>query len=310
LWLVHDFMAYAIFTGWSTHGRLTCPYCSSDTDCFRLAHGGKITYFDCHRRWLPRKHPFRSDKKNFIKNTLVTKGPPKRLNAAEIYAQLNNLVLNEKGDKYEGFGVDHNWTHICGLWELPYMSSLILVHNINVMHQEGNVAEALIHTYMHFEKTKDNLKARRDLAMLCDRPTQVLNDNGKPPRALFYLTSKDKIEVMRWMKKIKFPDGYAAGLKRAVNLKTGKLTGLKSHDFHILMERIIPVMFHGYMPDAMWQAIAELSYFYRQIYAKEISKNMMEKLEKETPVLLCKLEKNIPTWILQSDGASTYSHFI
>ena len=81
------------------------------------------------------------------------------------------------------------------------MSSLILVHNIDVMHQESNVVEALIHTCMHFEKTKDNLKARRDLAMLCDRPTQVLNDKGKPPRALFCLTSKDKIEVMRWMKK-------------------------------------------------------------------------------------------------------------
>jgi hypothetical protein len=75
---------------------------------------------------------------------------------------------------------------------------------------------------------------------------------------------------MRWTKK-KIPDGYAAGLKRAVNLKTGKLTGLKSHDFHILMERIIPVMFRGYMPDAMWLVIAELSYFYRQICAKEIS---------------------------------------
>jgi hypothetical protein len=36
----------------------------------------------------------------------------------------------------------------------------------------------------------------------------------------------------------------------------------------------------------MWQAIAELSYFYRQICAKEISKNMMEKLDKEIPVLL------------------------
>jgi hypothetical protein len=84
------------------------------------------------------------------------------------------------------------------------------------------------------------------------------------------------------------------GLKRAVNLKTGKLTGLKSHELHILMERIIPVMFRGYMPDAMWQAIAELSYFYRQICAKEISKNMMEKLEKEISVLLCKLEKICP----------------
>jgi hypothetical protein len=123
------------------------------------------------------------------------------------------------------------------------MLSLILVHNIDVMVQESNVVEALIHTCMHFEKTKDSQKARRDLAMLCDRPTQVLNDNDKLPRALFCLTSKDKIEVMRWMKKIKFSDGYGVGLKRVMNLKTGKLVGLKSHDFHILMERIIPAIF-------------------------------------------------------------------
>jgi hypothetical protein len=131
------------------------------------------------------------------------KGPQKRLNAAEIHAQLNNLVLNEKGDKYQGFRVDNNWTHICGLWELPYMSSLILMHNIDVMHQESNVTEALIHTYMNFEKIKDNSKARRDLAMLCDRPTQVLNNNDKPPHALFCLTPKDNIEVMGWMNFLK-----------------------------------------------------------------------------------------------------------
>jgi hypothetical protein len=71
---------------------------------------------------------------------------------------------------------------------------------------------------------------------------------------------------MRWMKK--FPNGYVVDLKRITNLKTGKLTRLKSHDFHILTERIIPIMFHGYMLDAMWQEITELSYFYRQIYAK------------------------------------------
>jgi hypothetical protein len=99
---------------------------------------------------------------------------------------------------------------------------------------------------------------------------------------------------MRWMKKIKFLDGYAAGLKRAVNLKTRKLTGLKSHNFYIFMERIFSVMFHGYMPNVMWQAITELRYFYRQICAKEIGKYIMEKLEKEIPVLLCKLEKIFP----------------
>jgi hypothetical protein len=44
--------------------------------------------------------------RKLYKNIMVTKGPPKCPNAAEIYAQLNNLVLNEKGDKYQGFKVD------------------------------------------------------------------------------------------------------------------------------------------------------------------------------------------------------------
>ena len=96
------------------------------------------------------------------------------------------------------------------------------------------------------------------------------------------------------MKRLKFPDGYAAGLKRAVNVKTGKLNGLKSHDYHIIMERLLPVMFRGYLNDDVWSTLAELSYFYRQLCAKEIMKGMMEKLEKEVPVLLCKLEKIFP----------------
>jgi hypothetical protein len=53
LWSIHDFKAYDVFARWSIHEELTCLICGSDTDCFRLTHGGKISYFDCHRRWLP-----------------------------------------------------------------------------------------------------------------------------------------------------------------------------------------------------------------------------------------------------------------
>jgi hypothetical protein len=42
--------------------------------------------------------------------------------------------------------------------------------------------------------------------------------------------------------------------------------------------------------------LAELSYFYRQLCAKEITVEMMEKMEKEIPVLLCKMEKMFPPW--------------
>jgi hypothetical protein len=50
----------------------------------------------------------------------------------------------------------------------------------------------------------------------------------------------------------------------------------------------------GYFDNAVWTVLAELSYFYRQLYAKEIMVEMMQKLEKEIPVLLCKMEKNFP----------------
>jgi hypothetical protein len=92
LWSVHDFKAYNIFAGWSIHGELTCPICGSDTDCFRLTHGGKINYFDYRRRWLPRKHKFRQDQNTFKKDNIVIKGPPKRLSVPQIVDMLDKLT--------------------------------------------------------------------------------------------------------------------------------------------------------------------------------------------------------------------------
>jgi hypothetical protein len=99
---------------------------------------------------------------------------------------------------------------------------------------------------------------------------------------------------MRWMKGMKFPDGYAAGLRCNVNMTTRKLIGLKCHDYHIIMERLLLVMFWAYFDDIVWTVLVELSYFYGQLCAKEIMVEMMQKLEKEILVLLCKMEKNFP----------------
>jgi hypothetical protein len=77
-------------------------------------------------------------------------------------------------------------------------------------------------------------------------------------------------------------------------LDTGKLSGVKNHDYHIFMEILLPMMFRRYLDDDVRTVLAELSHFYRQLCAKEIKKDMMEKLEEEIPVLLCKLEKIFP----------------
>jgi hypothetical protein len=57
------------------------------------------------------------------------------------------------------------------------------------------------------------------------------------------------------------------------------------------------VMFHGYLKANFWKMFAELSYFYMQICAKQISKAMMQKFEKKIIVLVCKMEKVfLPGW--------------
>ena len=91
-----------------------------------------------------------------------------------------------------------------------------------------------------------------------------------------------------------FPDGYAANLSRGVNLATMRVNGMKSHDYHIWIERLLPAMVRGYVPEHVWQVLAELSYFFRQLCAKEISRTVAHELEKAAPVLLCKLEKIFP----------------
>jgi hypothetical protein len=63
------------------------------------------------------------------------------------------------------------------------------------------------------------------------------------------LKVKDRKAVMRWMKRLKFPHGFTARVKRCVNVKAGKIHGLKSHDYHIIMERLLPIMLHGYLDD-------------------------------------------------------------
>jgi hypothetical protein len=77
----------------------------------------------------------------------------------------------------------------------------------------------------------------------------------------FCLKRKERKEVMSWMQDLKFLDGYTMGFRRAVNLEIGKINGLKSDDYHIFMERLLPIIFCGYLNDDVWTALAELSHF-------------------------------------------------
>jgi hypothetical protein len=66
---------------------------------------------------------------------------------------------------------------------------------------------------------------------------------------------------------------------------------MKSHEYHIFIERLMLVMFCCYFKADLWKMFAALCYFYKQICAKKVSKAMMHKFEKEITVLVCKIKK-------------------
>jgi hypothetical protein len=86
------------------------------------------------------------------------------------------------------------------------------------MHQEHNVAESIIG--MCFDATnfsKDNIIVRKYLADLCNRPSlepkRNAKGNLKRSRAPYCLKSRERKEILRWLKKLKFPDHYASNIK-------------------------------------------------------------------------------------------------
>jgi hypothetical protein len=74
------------------------------THYFRLKSGGEISYFDCHRCFLFTDHPFRLDSNNSKRDDVVLKGLPRHLNSPEIVDMLNNLILDENGEQFVGYG--------------------------------------------------------------------------------------------------------------------------------------------------------------------------------------------------------------
>jgi hypothetical protein len=67
------------------------------------------------------------------------------------------------------------------------------MHNIDIMHQERNICESILSTYMAFtDKTKDNQKKRNNLAQLCNRPSLELKSSSGKPRASFCLKPKER----------------------------------------------------------------------------------------------------------------------
>ncbi|XP_004488903.1 uncharacterized protein [Cicer arietinum] len=258
MWTINDFPAYGMLSGWSTQGKLACPVCMDGNKAFTLKYDGKNSWFNCHRRFLPHNHAFRS-KKGFTKNRVVKDEPPPILNGEEVWGLVHNIphVIDNAHTKLFGYG----------------------------------------------NKTKDNEKARMDLAIICQRSDQELvpHNNGKmkKPKGNYCLTSSEAKKVRKWIKELKMPDGYASNLARCADVNTGQINGMKSHDCHVFMECLLPFLFSS-LPDHVWKPLTELSQFFKGLCSNTLRHDELVKLGENIPFIICKLERIFPPGLFDS----------
>ena len=85
------------------------------------------------------------------------------------------------------------------------------------MHIEKNVCDSLLNTILEMDKSKDTDNARKDLADMKIRPELYLFTQGDKlmkPAADFTLTSEERRQFCKFIKSVRFPDGFAANLKK------------------------------------------------------------------------------------------------
>jgi hypothetical protein len=83
-----------------------------------------------------------------MKGVVVTNPAPWMMTGVEVHAQIDALVVNQEEGGFVGYGLEHMRTHKSGVTRFPYFDDLLLPHNIDVMHTEKNVVEALWATIM------------------------------------------------------------------------------------------------------------------------------------------------------------------
>ncbi|XP_062075514.1 uncharacterized protein LOC133779583 [Humulus lupulus] len=191
-----------------------------------------------------------------------------------------------------------NWKRKSIFWELEYWPKLKLRHNLDVMHIEKNICDSVVGTIFSIDgKSKDTENARLDLQDLNIRKHLHMKKKGNnwlKPVACYTLSAKERQEFCMFIKSVKFPDGYVGNISRNVNMKDWKLFGLKSHDCHILLQRLLPIGLRPYLKKKVMDVIVELSLFFKKLCVRTFYVKDLDELEEGIVFTLCKLESIFP----------------
>jgi len=107
------------------------------------------------------------------------------------------------------------------------------------------------------------------------------------------LIEEKKRTFLQIIKHLKTPTHYVIALHTRV-VRDGKLRGLKSHDYHAMMQQVLPFCLHNLMQEETHMSLINLNKVFNKIFAKVIDPNTMQVLRKEVVKTISSINKVFP----------------
>ena len=114
------------------------------------------------------------------------------------------------------------------------------------------------------------------------------------PAAVHTLSKEEKKTFCKRLFDIKLPDGYGSTIGNCILIDECKIKGLKSHDYHILMQQLLTVALRSLLPKRPRFAIFQLSAYFNELCRRVINGAKLEEMEKDITETLCMLERFFP----------------
>jgi hypothetical protein len=150
------------------------------------------------------------------------------------------------------------------------------------MHIQKNVFESLVATLMDTTKSKDGLKARKDMVhlnVILDLHP-VLEDNGKYTlsTASYNLDLQERRALCTFVRGIKVLTGFSANPKKLVSMKDLSFPHCKAHGCHVMPTVFLPIAIRAIKSEFLKMAITRMCYFFSKISQKTIGKKELSDL--------------------------------
>jgi hypothetical protein len=109
------------------------------------------------------------------------------------------------------------------------------------------------------------------------------------------------------------PNGYTSCFKRLVDMKACKVFGGKTHDCHVIFQKLLPLIVHNILPQEVSIPLIQLSCLFNSICSKELVFEELDNfstLIRETLCILSRQKENkewdseTPNCILRKFGRS------